>query len=121
MRKRILIVDDAETVLMWQETMLCTLGFDIISAGDGQEAVDKAESDEPDLILMDVMMPRLNGIEACRKLRSNPKTEQIPIVMVTTKGEPEMVERAFMAGCSDYITKPIDKLELLAKVKAYVD
>jgi CheY-like chemotaxis protein len=65
-------------------------------------------------------MPELDGIETCRRLKGDPGTNTIPVVMVTTKGEPQMVERAFQAGCNDYITKPLDRMELLSKVNTYL-
>ena len=74
----------------------------------------------PDLILMDVVMPRMDGFEACRVLRGHLTTRGIPIVMVTTRSEARSVESGFMSGCSDYVTKPIDGLELLSKVRSFL-
>jgi CheY-like chemotaxis protein len=73
-----------------------------------------------DLILLDIIMPEMDGIEMCRKIKGDPTTKEIPIIMVTTKGEPDKVEQAFLAGCDDYVTKPIDKVELIDKVKKYL-
>lgn len=119
--KTILLVDDTETVLLFEKTMLRGLGFQLRIARNGVKALEEIEKEAPDLILLDIMMPELDGIEVCRTLKENPKTSGIPIVMVTTKGEPEMVQRAFQAGCDDYITKPLDKMELLSKVNMYLD
>jgi len=117
-RKKILLVDDAETILMMERMILNKAGYELITAKDGQEAVTKASAERPDLILMDVVMPKMNGFEACKQLRSQDATKAIPIIMVTTRGEAESVESGFQSGCSDYITKPINGLEVLSKVKS---
>ena len=117
-RKKILLVDDADTILMMERMILNKAGYELITAKDGQEAVTKASAERPDLILMDVVMPKMNGFEACKQLRSQDATKAIPIIMVTTRGEAESVESGFQSGCSDYITKPINGLEVLSKVKS---
>jgi CheY-like chemotaxis protein len=118
--KSVLLVDDTETVLMFERTMLRGTGFELRIARNGHQALAEVRKARPDLILLDIMMPELDGIETCRRLKGDPETQQIPVVMVTTKGEPGMVEKAFQAGCDDYITKPLDKLELLSKVSIFV-
>jgi CheY-like chemotaxis protein len=120
MTKTILLVDDTETMLMFERTMLKGSGFLIRVAHNGNQALEEVQKARPDLILLDIMMPELDGIETCRRLKGDAGTNTIPVVMVTTKGEPEMVEKAFQAGCNDYITKPLDKMELLAKVTTYL-
>ncbi len=119
-RKKILLVDDADTILMMERMILNKGGYELITAKDGQEAVAKAVAERPDLILMDVVMPRMNGFEALKQLRSQEATKTIPIVMVTTRGEEENVETGYQSGCDDYITKPFNGLEVLAKVKNYL-
>jgi len=121
MNKKLLLVDDTETVRLFMKMMLKSLSYTIYEAKDGKEAVEKAASIKPDLILMDIMMPIMDGIEACTKIKSDNALKDIPVVMVTTKGAPEIVEKAFVAGCNDYLTKPIDKLELLGKVKTFLN
>jgi len=118
--KKVLLVDDTETVLLFEKTLLRATGHALATAKNGRLALEAVEDSRPDLILMDIVMPELDGIETCRVLKSNPKTREIPVVMVTTKGEPVMVERAFEAGCDDYVTKPLDKMELLSKVNTYL-
>lgn len=118
--KKILLVDDADTILMMERMLLTKGGYQLITAKDGEEAVAKAVAERPDLILMDVVMPRMNGFEACRQLRSQEETKKIPIVMVTTRGEEENVETGYQSGCDDYITKPFNGLEVLAKVRSYL-
>ena len=120
MRKKILLVDDSKTVLMMERMLLSSQPFDIVTAADGQEGVEKALAERPALILMDVMMPRMDGVEACRRLRTHESMRDTPIVMVTTRGELESVQRGYENGCTDYMTKPINGVELLAKVKNYV-
>jgi CheY-like chemotaxis protein len=120
-RKKILLVDDSKTSLFMERMVLRDEDVEIVTAGDGLDALDKAASERPDLILMDVVMPRMDGIQALRTLRSRRETRDIPVIMVTTRGEGPNVEMAFAAGCSDYVTKPIDPLELLTKVRCFVN
>jgi CheY-like chemotaxis protein len=117
-RKKVMLVDDSKTSLFMAQMILRReAAFDVVTAGDGAEAIEKALSEQPDLILMDVVMPRMDGIEALRQLRLHERTKAIPVIMVTTRGEGPNVEVAFECGCTDYVTKPIDPLELLAKVR----
>jgi DNA-binding response OmpR family regulator len=117
-RKKILLVDDAETILMMERMILNKAGYELITAKDGQEAVSKAQNERPDLILMDVVMPKMNGFEACKHIRANDATKAIPIILVTTRGEAESVESGFESGCDEYVTKPINGLEIVSKVKS---
>ncbi|MBN2385358.1 response regulator [bacterium] len=114
---KILLVDDSETVLMMEKMILKKERFSFIEAKNGQEAVDKAVTEKPNLILLDIMMPVMNGIEACKNIRANDVTREIPIIMVTTRGEEENVKLAFQNGCDDYVTKPINSTELLTKIR----
>ena len=117
-RKKILLVDDSSTVLLMERMILSKSQYDVVTAKDGVEGVEKAVAEKPDLILMDVVMPRMDGFEACRKLREQDDTKAIPVIMVTTRGELASVETGYAAGCSEYVTKPINGLELLAKVRS---
>lgn len=121
MRKKVLLVDDSATILMMEKMILTKLSCDFITASNGTEAVDKALAEAPDLILMDVVMPLMNGFEACRRLRENDATRTTPIIMVTTRGEMENIESAYASGCNDYVTKPINGAELVAKMRNYLD
>lgn len=118
MRKKVLLVDDSATILMMERMILSKLPFDFVTATNGAEAVAKAAAEHPDLILMDVVMPRMGGVEALRRLHQNAKTSSIPVIMVTTRGEAENVETAFESGCTDYVTKPINSLDLLSKIQS---
>jgi CheY-like chemotaxis protein len=116
-RKKILVVDDSRTIVMMQSMILKKGPYDILVAADGAEAVEVALAERPHLILMDIVMPRMTGFEACRELRSRDETREIPIILVTTRGEGENVETGYASGCNDYVTKPINGAELLAKVR----
>ncbi len=124
---KILVVDDEEKNLKLVEALLAPLSHDIIRAHDGQEALDKARSDHPDLILLDIQMPKHNGFEVAKLLKERKETSIIPIVMVTAFNEVEDRVKALDVGADDFLTKPVDKTELrarvtsLLKVKAYND
>ena len=120
MRKKILCVDDSNVVLLMEKLILTKANYQLITAGTGSEAVDKARREKPDLILLDVVMPVMDGFEACRHLRADEETRTIPIIMVTTRSEAPNVEQGYLIGCNDYVTKPIDGAELLTKVKNYL-
>jgi len=119
-RKKVLLVDDSPTVLMMEQMLLGRQNYEVITAKDGEEGVAKAHSEHPDLILMDVVMPRMDGFEAVRRIRADDSISQVPVIMVTTRGETVNMEKGYTAGCSDYVTKPIDARELLAKLKSYL-
>jgi CheY-like chemotaxis protein len=119
-RKKILLVDDSATILMMERMLLAKAPYEILTATNGEEAVAKAVAERPDIILMDVVMPGMTGFEACRRLRSLEATRAIPVIMVTTRGEAENVETGFQSGCSDYVTKPIDGVELLSKLRGHL-
>jgi PleD family two-component response regulator len=116
MRKKVLLVDDSNTVLMMEKMILAKGAFDIVVARDGDEAIVQAKREKPDVILLDVVMPRLDGLMACAQIHGDPETAHIPIIMVTTRGEERNVETAFRNGATDYVTKPINGLELLTKL-----
>jgi DNA-binding response OmpR family regulator len=119
-RRRILLVDDSATSHLWVRMILGKGGHEMLSAHDGEEGVARAVQEQPDLILMDVMMPRMDGFAACRALRARDDTRATPIIMVTTRGEGRNVQAGYESGCSDYLTKPIDAVELLAKIRTHL-
>jgi DNA-binding response OmpR family regulator len=119
-RKKILLVDDSKTILLMERMILGNGAYELVTALDGHEGVEKARAELPDLILMDVVMPRMNGFEACRRIRAGETTSQIPVIIVTTRGEIESLEAGWESGCADYVIKPIDAHELLAKVQNYL-
>ena len=114
---RILIADDEPVNRELLEAFLADHDYDPEFAEDGQETLEKAVSFEPDLILLDVMMPKFSGFEVCEKLKSDPKTCGVMILMVTALNELGDVERAVSVGCDDYLSKPIHKFELVIRVE----
>jgi len=116
-KKKILLVDDSNTILMMEKFILNNGPYELLTASNGEEAVRRAAEDQPDLILLDVIMPKMGGFEACRLIRGAEATRSIPIIMVTTRGEAANVEAGWANGCTDYVTKPINSVELLAKVR----
>jgi len=121
MPKKILIVDDTTSVRMLIRMILKSTDYELEDATDGVEAFKCCNSSSPpDLMLLDIIMPNMDGIECCRLIKANKKTKHIPIIMVTTKGESQQMESAYAAGCDDYLTKPINRIELLAKIKAQI-
>ena len=117
-RRKILLVDDSPTILMMEKLILANGPWDLITAKDGEEAVLRAETQHPDLILMDVVMPKMGGFDACKAIRGRDESKDTPIIMVTTRGEAANVEAGWVNGCTDYVTKPINSVELLAKVRS---
>ena len=120
-RKKILLVDDSSTILMMEKFILRNGPYELVTATNGEEGVRKATEHLPDLILLDVIMPKMGGFEACRLIRNAEETKAIPIIMVTTRGEAANVEAGWANGCTDYVTKPINSIELLAKVRNFLD
>lgn len=115
-RKKILLVDDTDTILLFLKTLLAGQDFDFLTAKNGAEAVEKARRERPDLVLLDIFMPVMDGIEACRVMKGDPELKNIPVIIVTARSEAENVERCLDAGCDDYVFKPVRKLELLDKI-----
>jgi CheY-like chemotaxis protein len=119
-RKRVLLVDDSATILMMEKMILLRGPYEVTTARDGMEALEKAREERPDLILLDVVMPRMDGFETCRRLREQNETRDIPVIFVTTRGESDNVETAFKSGATDHVTKPINSAELLAKLRNHL-
>ena len=115
---RILIVDDNETNRDILRTRLGPQGYELIEAGDGEEALSMARQGHPDLILLDVMMPKIDGIGVCRQLKSDPDLPFMPIVLVTAKADSKDVVAGLEAGADEYLTKPVDQAALVARVKS---
>jgi two-component system alkaline phosphatase synthesis response regulator PhoP len=114
---RILIADDNETNVELLEAYLSDVSCELGVAVDGRDTLDKVASFKPDLILLDIMMPKLSGFEVCQKLKENPATRGIMILMVTALNELGDIERAVNAGADDFLSKPVNKLELLKRVE----
>jgi two-component system cell cycle response regulator len=114
---KVLVVDDnpqnLELILAYLDALDCR----VETAEDGREALDKIEAEPPDLIVLDIMMPRMSGYEVCRKLKSDPAKREIPILMVTALKEMGDIERGVESGTDDFISKPVNRLELITRVK----
>jgi DNA-binding response OmpR family regulator len=119
-RKKILLVDDSPTAILWQRLILEDEAYDILVATDGEECVRVAKAERPDLVLLDVVMPRMGGFEALRALRAEVELQGLPILMVTTRSEMPNVMEGYESGANEYITKPVDRTELLTKVRSYL-
>lgn len=117
MAKRILIVDDSPTVRMFEVLTLRAQGYAVFEATNGVEALAEIARHPPDLVLLDVVMPDMDGIECCRRIKSNWRTKHIGVVMLTTRGKPDQMDEAYDAGCDDYLTKPVSRVALTTKVR----
>ena len=117
MKYKILIADDNPTNVELMEAFLADCDYTIAVAVDGQDTLDKTREFQPDLILLDIMMPKLSGFEVCEKLKGDAETKDIMILMITALTERGDIEKAVMAGCDDYLSKPVSKLELLKRVE----
>ncbi len=115
---KILIVDDNPQNVELLQAYLEELDCPMDTAADGLEALERVEQSQPDIVLLDVMMPRMSGFQVCQKLKGNPNTRDIPIVMVTALNEVGDVERAVECGADDFLTKPVNKLELVTRVRS---
>jgi two-component system cell cycle response regulator DivK len=120
MTKRILVVEDQEDNRRILRDLLTNVGFQLVEAEDGAQGVAAAETHRPDLILMDIQMPIVDGYEATRRIKANPTLATIPVIVVTSYALSGDEDKARAAGCDDYITKPYSPRQLLAKIKEHL-
>lgn len=120
MAKRILIADDEPNIVLSLEFLMQTSGYEVRTANDGEEALAALSEFRPDLVLLDVMMPKRNGYEICQWIRSNPALSGVKVVMLTAKGSDADLEKGLGLGADAYVTKPFATRELVARVKALV-
>ena len=116
----ILVADDQAPNRELLEALLSADGFQVVQAADGEQALSALADNPIDLVLLDVMMPRLNGFEVCERIKSNPDLKSIPIIVVTSYALSGDEDKARSAGCDDYVAKPYSPRQLLAKIRAYV-
>jgi len=115
---KVLIVDDNVQNVELLQAYLEDLAVQTLVANDGMEAMARVQAEKPDLILLDIMMPRMSGFEVCKKLKKDPATRDIPVIMITALNEISDIERSVECGTDDFLTKPVNKLELLTRVKS---
>jgi adenylate cyclase len=115
----ILVVDDTPQNIKLLDALLTPRGYEVIPAASGEEALAKVAAEQPDLVLLDIVMPGMDGYEVCRRLRADEATEMLPVVMITASGEQEKVA-AIESGADDFVTKPFDQAELLARIRSLV-
>jgi CheY-like chemotaxis protein len=118
--RTILVVDDDPVIQKLLSVNFEMEGYRVLTANDGLEGIAAVEREHPDLVLLDVMMPRMDGIEASRRLKASPDTKEIPIILLSAKAQVGDIDIGLDAGADDYITKPFDPLELLDKVAALI-
>jgi CheY-like chemotaxis protein len=119
--KRILIADDDPVILRLIQVNLELEGYEVLTANNGQEAVDMATAEHPDLVILDIMMPRLDGYQACEMLKSAEATKEIPVIFLSAKAQQGDIEKGQSFGVAAYLTKPFDPSELIEVVEAQLD
>jgi len=117
-REKVLVIDDEEDILELVKYNLAKEGYRVTGVLSGEQALTKAKEEMPDVVLLDLMLPGLDGLEVCRRLKNNPATAQIPIVMLTAKGEDADIVTGLELGADDYVTKPFSPRVLLARIRA---
>ena len=120
MTARVLVVDDILANVRLLEAKLAAEYFEVVTAMNGVDALEAVQRTRPDIVLLDVMMPGIDGIEVCKRIKSNPSTQHIPVVMVTALDQPEDRVRGLEAGADDFLTKPVNDVSLFCRVKSLV-
>jgi two-component system alkaline phosphatase synthesis response regulator PhoP/two-component system response regulator VicR len=117
MAKKILVVDDERHIVRLVQVNLERAGYTVVTAYDGREALQKVDAEHPDLIVLDVMMPYMDGFETVKRLRANPATRDLPVIMLTAKAQDQDVFQGYSHGVDIYLTKPFNPIELLTFIK----
>jgi DNA-binding response OmpR family regulator len=120
MKAKILVVDDEESLVVLMEDSLVMMGFDVVTAYDGVQALEKARLAKPDVILLDVRMPRKNGWETCAELKADPALKDVPVIFLSAFAQREDIEKGLRLGAEKYIAKPADPEEVLAAVREII-
>ena len=119
--KRILVIEDHEENRRLLRDLLTSFGYELVEAVTGEDGVIAAENERPDLILMDIQLPGIDGYETTRRIKANPALNRIPVIAVTSYALSGDDIKAFAAGCDGYVTKPFDPADLLEKIREYLD
>jgi len=117
---KILIIDDEQGIIDFMQMALESRDYTVISALDGEDGLIAAQQESPDIILLDVMMPGMDGFETCRRIKNNDLTKKIPVLFISAKAQAADVELGVSAGAEDYIIKPFEMNDLIGKIKKYV-
>lgn len=117
---KILLVEDEKNIVLGVSICLRSEGMEVTVAVDGADALKKMEEDKPDLVLLDLVMPRLNGLDALQAMKSNPDTKDIPVIVLSARAQEEDIQRAMDLGASDYMAKPFRPVELLAVIQRVI-
>ena len=118
--RKVLVVDDEENIIHILEFSIEAEGYEVITASNGEEAIKKARKEQPNLIILDIMMPKVDGYEVCRVLKANPLTKKIPVILLTAKGREIDKRLGFEVGASDYIVKPFSPSKLIDKINEHL-
>jgi DNA-binding response OmpR family regulator len=122
MSKKVLVAEDEPDILFMIAFSLRTVGkFEVVEARNGLDAVEKAQQEQPDLIILDIKMPRMNGYEACRKLKEIESLKEVPIIFLSARGQQHEIEEGLSLGVTDYIRKPFAPEDLIAKVREILE
>ncbi len=116
---KILVVDDEENISSYLSRKLAKLGYEVSVAGDGETALDMAFSRLPDIVLLDVKLPKMNGYEVCHKIKSNDQTRLTPVIMLSAKTQGDEIQQGLDAGCDLYLTKPIGFPDILQHIRSF--
>ncbi len=116
-RGKVLVVDDEEYIQHILNFSFGAEGYDVVTAADGEEGIKKAKSEKPDIIVLDIMMPKMDGYEACRRLKTDPSTKNIPVILLTAKGREVDRKLGTQAGADDYVVKPFSPGRLIERVE----
>lgn len=119
--QRILVADDDPIVLRFLEALLSDAGYEVCTAGDGEQALQKIREEKPDMVILDLVMPYRDGFDICRTVRQSPSTRTLPIIVLSMKDKESDIIRCFEAGADEFVRKPFNALELIARIRKILD